>query len=153
MVQGVGLAFLFVPINNLAFYFVPRDKTNYAAGLINLARNIGGSCGIAFAATMLSRWTQTHQNYLIANLSPLNPQMQIATQAATGALVQQGQAPAVAANQAQQLIYSNMARQASMMSFDDVFFLMAVTFLILIPLLFMLKKAPPHREGDLTAVH
>ena len=48
VIQGVGLAFLFVPINTVAFYFVPREKTSNATGLINLARNIGGSCGIAF---------------------------------------------------------------------------------------------------------
>ncbi len=153
MVQGVGLAFLFVPVNNMAFYFVPREKTNYASGLINLARNIGGSCGIAFAATVLSRWSQAHQNYMVCNLSPLNPQFQTATQAATNMLVQQGQAPSVAQNQAQQLIYSNMVRQATMMSFNDVFFLMAATFLILIPVLLVMKKAPPHREGDMPAAH
>jgi DHA2 family multidrug resistance protein len=153
MVQGVGLAFLFVPINNMAFYFVPRAKTNYAAGLINLARNIGGSCGIAFAATMLSRWSQVHQNYLVGNLSPLNPQFRAATQMAANALAQQGQAPAVAQDQAGQLIYSDVVRQATMMSFNDVFFLMAVTFLILIPVLFAMRKAPPHREGDVLAAH
>ena len=153
MVQGIGLAFLFVPINNMAFYFVPREKTNYAAGLINLARNIGGSCGIAFAATMLSRWAQLHQNYLVANLSPLSPQYRSATQAATVLLAQQGQAPAVAQDQAQQLIYSNVVRQATMMSFNDVFFLMAATFLVLIPVLLAMKKAPPHRDGDLPAAH
>jgi DHA2 family multidrug resistance protein len=153
MIQGVGLAFLFVPVNSMAFYFIPRHKTNYAAGLINLARNVGGSCGIAFAATMLSRWSQAHQNYLVANLSPLNPQFQAATQAATSVLVQHGQTVTVAQDQARQLIYSSTVQQATMMSFNDVFFLMAATFLILIPVLFAMKKAPPHREGDLPAAH
>ena len=56
--QAFGLAFLFVPINTLAFAFVPKEKTNYATGIINLARNIGGSCGIAMVSTMLARRAQ-----------------------------------------------------------------------------------------------
>ena len=47
VVQSLGLAFLFVPINTMAFYFIAKQKTSYATGLINLARNVGGSTGIA----------------------------------------------------------------------------------------------------------
>ncbi len=43
LVTGAGLAFLFVPINTMAFYHIAKDKMNYASGLINLARNIGGA--------------------------------------------------------------------------------------------------------------
>ena len=46
--QAVGLSFLFVPINTAAYAFLPRDKNNAASGLMNLARNIGGSIGISF---------------------------------------------------------------------------------------------------------
>ena len=42
MISRGGLAFLFVPINVVAFSFVPKEKINSATGLINLARNIGG---------------------------------------------------------------------------------------------------------------
>ena len=45
--RASGLAFLFVPINTVAFSFIAKEKTGYATGLINLARNIGGSSGIA----------------------------------------------------------------------------------------------------------
>src|SRR5207344_2459964 len=51
IVQSTGLAFLFVPISTLAFSTVPRERTNYATGLFNLARNIGGSSGIAAVTT------------------------------------------------------------------------------------------------------
>jgi len=61
IVQSVGLAFLFIPINVSAFSSVPKEKTNYANGLVNLARNFGGSSSIALATTMLSRRSQYHQ--------------------------------------------------------------------------------------------
>jgi len=61
VVQMMGIAFLFVPINTAAFAFVPKEKVNNCTGLINLARNIGGSAGIATATTILARRQQFHQ--------------------------------------------------------------------------------------------
>src|SRR5262249_52461785 len=58
MLQSFGLAFLFIPINVLAFAFVPKVKTNMGTGIINLARNIGASVGIATVTTFLQRRTQ-----------------------------------------------------------------------------------------------
>src|SRR5207244_1709536 len=58
ILQAVGLAFLFVPINTAAYAFLPREKNNAASGLMNLARNIGGSVGISFVTTLLDRRTQ-----------------------------------------------------------------------------------------------
>src|SRR6201997_5487742 len=61
MLQSFGLAFLFIPINVSAFAYVPREKTNMGTGIINLARNIGASVGIATVTTMLDRRSQAHQ--------------------------------------------------------------------------------------------
>jgi DHA2 family multidrug resistance protein len=65
MLQSFGLAFLFIPINVSAFAFVAREKTNMGTGIINLARNIGASVGIATVSTMLERRTQFHQSQLM----------------------------------------------------------------------------------------
>src|SRR5580700_7088450 len=62
VVQSFGLAFLFVPINTVAFSFITKAKTGYATGLINLARNIGGSSGIAISTTLIARREQLHQD-------------------------------------------------------------------------------------------
>ncbi len=63
--QAMGLAFLFVPINTAAYSGLPRDKNNAASGLMNLARNIGGSVGISFVTTGLARRAQVHQVRLV----------------------------------------------------------------------------------------
>jgi len=60
IVQSFGLAFLFVPISTVAFMRIPRERMNYATGLYNLARNIGGSSGIAATTTILARRAQYH---------------------------------------------------------------------------------------------
>src|SRR5246127_4830421 len=81
LLQAVGMAFLFVPINTAAYAFLPREKNNAASGLMNLARNIGGSVGISFVTTMLARRAQFHQAMLAQNLSAANPVFEKALQA------------------------------------------------------------------------
>jgi DHA2 family multidrug resistance protein len=145
VILGIGLAFLFVPINTAAFYFVPADKTSNATGLINLARNIGGSCGIAFATTLLERRAQYHQSVLVEHVTPYNDTYREMIQSATGMLMQQGQNIVTATKQAQALVYGMVQREAAMLSFLDNFWIMGVIFLAAIPLMFLMKKTRPHK--------
>ena len=72
-VSRAGMPFLFVPINVMAFAYVPREKTNNATGLINLTRNLGGSVGISLVAAAQNRLAQVSQANLTSHLTPLNP--------------------------------------------------------------------------------
>jgi DHA2 family multidrug resistance protein len=62
-----------VPINTLAFRDIPPEKTNDASALINLARNFGGSIGISFVSTLLTRRAQFHQSRIVEYMQNLNP--------------------------------------------------------------------------------
>ena len=73
IILSAGLGFLFVPINTAAYYYIAKTETDYASGLINLARNLGGSAGISFVTTMLARRTQFHQNILVSHVTETNP--------------------------------------------------------------------------------
>jgi DHA2 family multidrug resistance protein len=147
LIQGLGLAFLFVPINTMAFYFIAKEKMNYASGLINLARNIGGSCGIAFCVTWLARASQVHQVQLVAHLTPMSPAFRTATHGAAAALMAHGSGAVQASEQATALISGVMQQQASMLAFNEVFFVEGVAFLLLLPLLLMMKKVEPHKPS------
>jgi DHA2 family multidrug resistance protein len=149
-VSRLGLAFLFVPINVTAFYFIPREKTNNATGLINLARNIGGSVGISIVTTLLARRAQFHQQVLVSHLTPLDLDYQRALQGTSQALQAAGSSAAEAMSRAHGLIYGNLVRQSNMLAFVDNFWLMAVVCLALIPLMFLMKKAKPH-QGPVAA--
>jgi DHA2 family multidrug resistance protein len=145
VVQSAGLAFLFVPINTTAFAFVAKNKTNYATGLINLARNIGGSTGIAMATTMLARRSQFHQNFMVEHLTPLNQNYQAMLNGIAQTLMQRGADAAYAMRQAQAMIYGMVQRQSMMKAFIDNFWLLGITFLAMIPLMFFMKRAGPHK--------
>ncbi len=150
MVQGLGLAFLFVPINAAAFYFVPKEKTNNATGLINLARNIGGSFGIANVTTMLDRRAQFHQSILVGHLTPLHSAYQQVLEGSSRILQTMGSSVTQATAQAYSLLQGNLLRQSMMLAFIDNFWLMGVTCLAMIPLMFLMKKTKP-QKGEVVA--
>jgi DHA2 family multidrug resistance protein len=145
--QSLGMAFLFVPINTMAFYFITKEKTNNATGIINLARNVGGSVGIAMVATMLSRGAQVHQAYLTGHANLLDPAYRAQLAGLTATLVARGMSLTAATAQAQGMIYGMVQRQASMLAFVDNFRLLGAAMLIIIPLLFLMKKQTPKKGG------
>src|SRR6185369_14035816 len=113
VIQAAGMAFLFVPINTAAYSFLPRDKNNAASGLMNLARNIGGSVGISIVTTMLDRRTQVHLTNLASNLSGGNPALLRMLDGASQAMRSHGNSAAGATQQAYALLQSTVQRQAT----------------------------------------
>jgi DHA2 family multidrug resistance protein len=150
VLQAVGMAFLFVPINTAAYAFLPRDKNNAASGLMNLARNMGGSVGISVVTTMLDRRTQMHLSDLASNLSPTNPAFLATLQGATRAMQAHGASAAGAAQQAYALVQGTVQRQAVMLSYIDCFWFLGVAILCMVPTVFLMKKSKP---GGGMAVH
>jgi DHA2 family multidrug resistance protein len=150
MIQAAGMAFLFVPINTAAYAFLPRDKNNAASGLMNLARNIGGSVGISVVTTLLDRRSQVHLNYLSANLNAGNSALQ-SRMKALGLMVQShGGGPPGTSSVPMAMIQGVVQRQATMLAYVDCFFLLGCAILAMVPIVFLVKKSKP---GGGMAVH
>ena len=147
--QSIGLAFLFVPINTAAYAYLPRDKNNAASGLMNLARNIGGSVGISVVTTMLARRAQYHQHRLSSHLSASNPQFWGVLQGMAHALEARGFSPVDAMHKAYALLQGTAFRQAGMLAYIDNFWLLGVAILAMVPMVFLMKRP---RSGGI-AVH
>jgi MFS transporter, DHA2 family, multidrug resistance protein len=139
VISRMGTAFLFVPINVMAFYFVPKGKMNNASGLINLARNIGASTGISFVTTMLDRRAQFHQDVLSGNLQSTNPHLRSALYRISHMLMTRGPDAVHATMQARGMVYEELQRQANMLSFVDNFRTMAFICVCVIPLMLVMK--------------
>jgi len=150
VLQAIGMAFLFVPINTAAYAFLPRDKNNAASGLMNLARNMGGSVGISVVTTMLDRRTQVHLTDMARNLTPTNPAFLSMLRGAATAMQAHGASAAGANQRAYALIQGTVQRQATMLSYIDCFWFLGVSILLMIPAVFLIKKTKP---GGGIAVH
>jgi DHA2 family multidrug resistance protein len=152
VVQSLGLAFLFVPISTVAFARISKERINYATGLFNLARNIGGSSGIAMVTTMLARRAQYHQTVLVSHMTTLDPAYEEALGRTASAIQSAGASPPDAAAQAQGVLYGTLLRQSNMLAFSDVFWIMGVLFLAIIPLMILLRRVGPVR-GPISTGH
>jgi MFS transporter, DHA2 family, multidrug resistance protein len=144
MLQSFGLAFLFIPINVAAFAYVPKEKTNMGTGIINLARNIGASVGIATVTTMLDRRTQVHMARLTEKANDLSAAYHNTLNGIQTRLVAAGSTAANASAQAHAYVYGTIERQAAMLSFLDNFKMLGVIFLAVLPVLVLMRKPKMH---------
>jgi DHA2 family multidrug resistance protein len=151
MLQSFGLAFLFIPINVAAFAYVPREKSNMGTGIINLARNIGASVGIATVTTMLDRRTQFHQARLMEGVNDYSASYHNMLNGLQTKLLAAGSTVAHASAQAHGMIYNTVQRQAVMLAFIDNFKMLGVVFFSIIPVLLLMRK--PRAPAGTISVH
>ena len=149
LLEVFGLAGLMVPINVMAFGFLSKEKSTAGSGLLSLSRNFGASCGISLAATMLARRAQFHQSILVAHLTPGDETYRTSLQGAAQLLFHQGSSWADAATTSIALIGRELGEQASLLSYIDVFSLLALLSFCAapIPLLIRKPKAVPPPEA------
>jgi DHA2 family multidrug resistance protein len=140
--QAAGMAFLFVPINTIAFVGTPPEASNQVSGLMNLMRNLGGSIGISAVTTLIARHQQMHQAYLARYTSASNPNLQQALAGMTSQFRARNGA-ADAARHAYGQIFASVQKQAAVLAYIDTFWIMGVVCLLAIGLLFFAKKNKP----------
>jgi DHA2 family multidrug resistance protein len=148
--QAVGLAFLFVPINTAAYSALPREKNNAASGLMNLARNIGGSVGISFVTTSLARRAQFHQVRLVEKLNAANPVFESRLNGMAGNFLSggagPGSGPGSAVQHAYAMMQANVISEATMLAYIDNFWVLGIVIACLVPFVFLIKKPKPGGE-------
>jgi len=151
VLNGVAISFIFVPLTTVTMGHLAQRQMSNATGMFNLMRNLGGSLGIAFVSTMLSRDAQTHQAMMTAHLTPYDHayvQHLAATQAALGAHTD----PVTAMAQAQHAIYGQLLDQARLWAFVDNFRIFSLLSLCCIPLVFLFRRVKPGKPPA-AAVH
>ena len=146
MAQASGLAFLFIPINTVAFRSIRKEQINNASALVNLARNFGGSIGISVASTLVTRRAQFHQSRLTESLQGLNPAYPDYANH-VGALY--GSGPDASTTLAQ--IYQGVVQQSTLLAYIDDFKALGLMILATLPILLLVK--PGKGGGGAGAVH
>jgi DHA2 family multidrug resistance protein len=149
-IQGLGIAPLFVPVSQLAYSFLPKNKNNKASSLTNLFRNQGGSVGIAFVTTVLARRTQYHQSVLVAHATPFDQRYQETLDAWSRYFVTHGFTTPDAALHAKAHLVQIIQQQAAFLGFLDCFWLLGCACMIGAPLVFFTRK---FRVGGPGAAH
>jgi MFS transporter, DHA2 family, multidrug resistance protein len=135
ILRGIGLGLIFVPLTQVAVADLRPQQLAQGTGLFNLSRQLGGSFGIAVAATLLSRFSEQSREGLRAHLNPAEPAMATWLQAATLRMQQLGGTLQEAQLRAYRLLDLRLDAQASVIAFEKVFLIMGLTFVVALPLL------------------
>jgi MFS transporter, DHA2 family, multidrug resistance protein len=145
-----GLPLLFLPVTTASFEGIPPDKTNQASALMNVARNFGGSMGVALAQTVLAQRMQFHQSRLVEHIAPSDLGYQQTLDAMTRYFQAQGSNASDAAGQAIAWVGQTLQQQVDLLAYIDVFRSLAIIGAIMIPISLSLKhidlKAPVRRH-------
>jgi len=149
VIQGASLGFVFVPLTTITNGPIPNERMGNATSLFNLMRNIGASIGIAMVETVQFRTQQEHINVLGQHVNPMSVTAQQMMNAMKGYFMSQGASAAVATQQAYDSIWGMVQRQAAMLAYNDTFLFLAVMFVCMIPLLFLLRKPKAGKAGEL----
>ena len=144
IIQGAGLAMVFTPLTTIAMDPIPLDSMGFATSLYSLIRNMGSSMGISFVTTELARRSQLHQARLVEGITAYNPGVQQAMRSLGRMFGGDG---GDGSRRAMGVIYGETVRQASVMSFLDLFHLLGILFLLMIPLVWVMRR-PRQRAGQ-----
>jgi DHA2 family multidrug resistance protein len=143
IISGFAMGFIFVPLTTMALGTLSNEQMGNASGVFNLMRNTGGSVGIAAVTTMLARGAQVHQAMMVSHLTPYDP----AVQQRVGAMVARG----ASTQQAYAGIYGTLVRQATVLSYIDIFRVLSFLCLLCIPATLLFERVK--RKSGAVAMH
>jgi DHA2 family multidrug resistance protein len=150
LLRGVGQMFAMMPLNQASMAAVSQSEAGDAAGLYNMARNLGGSVGLALLGTFIDRRDSYHDAVIRESLSANSTIGQDhMTAGAAGFFAQHGDA-ALARMQALGQLAGQIYQQAAVITYSETFYVLGVALLLCIPLALVLRNSPP---GQAAAQH
>jgi len=142
IVQGISMAFFFIPLVTITLSEIPPERIPAASGLSNFMRITAGAVGTSIATTLWERRATLHHAQLTEGLTQGNAAF---TQALQGL-----QAGGLTPQQALAQVERMLNQQAFMLAANDIFYVSAVLFMLLIPLVW-LAHAPRASAGSADA--
>ncbi len=140
ILRGVGGGFLFIPLTTITLYDLKNVEMPQGTAFLNTARQLGGSFGIALMTTFVTRRSAFHEARLSTHITPFDPQTVARLKGFTDHFTQLGFDMATAKSKALALIHGMVEQQAMLLTYNDVFYLIALFFLFCIPLLALFLK-------------
>jgi DHA2 family multidrug resistance protein len=146
VVRAVGQALVFAPLSAVATAGIEAENAGSASGLFNMMRNLGGAVGIAMLQTFLTKREQYHSNVLMQSVSLLEQATRARIEKLTQYFMSHGIADhADASHRAVVAVGKIVQKQAFILAFSDMFFLLGAALIVALMAALLLKK-PSHLE-------
>jgi DHA2 family multidrug resistance protein len=142
VVQMIPLPFCFISITTAAYVGMPKEDSNQVAGLINFARNIGGSVLIALTNAQVTSRSMWHEQHLQAAMTPASIAYRQQVNGLSG-FFGATFGSSNSAGLAMASIYNQLNRQAAVQGYQDVYMELSYMSIVLVLLAFMLSKNKP----------
>jgi DHA2 family multidrug resistance protein len=146
IIQGVAFACLFIPLTTVALSSIARHRMPDATGLNSLLRQIGGSIGLALMATLMTRFATRARDTMLPHFDASRPEVMARVAAVTRMFQGKGYAVDAARAAALRLLDGQLRQQAMVLSFERLFFVCGIGFLLVLPLVLFLRT-PEHGAG------
>ena len=149
--QGAGASFVFVPLTTITYDKMPKKDLGNASAIFNLVRNIGASVGISFVTTLIARHAQTNTSVLGAHVTQLDSASQRLMAGTRAMFISRGVDSFSSTKKAGAMIFGMIQQQAWMVSFTSVVHLLGILFLLILPLVLLMRK--PSHKGESVPMH
>ena len=138
--QGFGQGFIFPPLQTLALATIRMHRLSNATAAFNVVRNVGGSIGVAIVTTLLVRRAQYHQSTLSGHVNQWDPETAGRLREWTDHFLQHGADSFTASRRATAMLYREVVGQAQVLTYGDEFWLLAMIFVLVMPLLPFMRR-------------
>jgi DHA2 family multidrug resistance protein len=149
IITGVGMGLIFPTLSATAISSVPRERMGFAASIYNMVRNAGAAVGISYLTTMLMNKQQMHQSRLVEHVSVFDVWRMSQTPAQMPGTVPFSYMPQMVTGQHHGfgMLYGMVQSQAAMLSFNDIYRMLALLMALLVPAFMLLRRAGGGASG------
>jgi DHA2 family multidrug resistance protein len=147
MIRGAGMGMLFIPITTLALSTLKGREIGEGAAFTGMMRQLGGSFGVAIVTTFMASQMVVHESQISAHLDRFDPAVQNRITAMQHGFMMRGIPEKIALQDAYKALEGTVMKQASFLSYMDVFYYIGIMFLLCIPFV-MLVRGNLKRKGE-----
>ncbi len=151
--RGLAMGLMFTSLTTVSMLDIPREKMAQASAITNSIRQLGGSLGVAFLATMLTARVTYHSQIFGESVKPGTELYQKTIDNMKHHIVYEaGAAPSNATRLGQSMLLTNLGKQAYIEGINDDFLIAGlITLTGLIPVFFLhTKKKQTNTENIVT---
>lgn len=154
IVRGMGLGLLFIPITSLSLSTLKGQEIGQGAAFTGMMRQLGGSFGIAAITTFIANASQKYRVNLISHLDSDSFDVQQRLAGLKANFIAKGMTPDAAMNAAYKVLDMTVTKQATVLSYMDVFLYLGIAFLVCIPFILFIRERKSKEKIDLSeAMH
>jgi MFS transporter, DHA2 family, multidrug resistance protein len=136
VLQGIGTGLVFPGLSAAALASMHRQKMGRAASLYSVTRNLGAAIGTSYLTTLLIRREQVNQSYLTEHVSAFT----LSHMRMPGRSMSLAQQMAGGHREGLAMLYGMVQRQAMMLSFNDIYRMLAVLMILMVPTFVFLQR-------------